>query len=361
MKPLARLEWNPRTLTLIEPDAGYGRMIRLRGREQMLLCGYEKHGKSWVRRSRDNGRTWLPPTLAAQFPHGGAANPEVLQLRGGRLLLFYNARPSGEGGVHRFAIGMSVSRDNGATWTQRPSPIFEADVQGRNGCWEPAALQIPSGEILLFFANEFPYRKSDEQEISLCRSRDDGTTWSKPQPIIFRAGHRDGMPVPVLLRKNDDEDDARIAVAIEDNGLAKTGYLLQPVIVTSRLKDAWRGPSVNGDSPRRRGAVTPPLAADVYAGAPYLCQLPGGETILSCQSTEGRKAGRKKARMVVYIGDSHARNFTNRSVPFVVPENEEGLWNALMVKDADTVTALSGTVIKGIRGLWAIDGRVIRE
>jgi hypothetical protein len=60
--------------------------------------------------------------------------------------------------------------------------------------------------------------------------------------------------------------------------------------------------------------------------------------------------------MVVYLGDSEARNFTGKSVPFPVVPEASGLWNALFIKDETTVTAISGTVINGVRGLWAIDG-----
>jgi hypothetical protein len=339
-----RIAWDRQTRTLIEPGGLYGRIIRL---PDALLCAFERDGRSWVRASRDNGRTWQAPALAARFAHGTAANPEVLRLRSGRLLLFFNERP--RGGAHRFAIGLTVSADGGATWTPQPR-VFEAGATARSGCWEPAALQLPSGEIQLFFANEYPYQETDEQEISLCRSLDDGKTWSAPQTISFRAGHRDGMPVPLLLA-----DSGGIAVAIEDNGLTNGG-MLQPAIVTSSRRENWRGRPVDAHSPRRWGAVLPPLPPDVYAGAPYLCQLPSGETLLSCQSTEGHK----KPRMVVYIGDRHARNFANRSVPFDLPEELEGLWNSLFVKDASTVTALSSATINGVRGLWAVDGRVSR-
>jgi hypothetical protein len=36
------------------------------------------------------------------------------------------------------------------------------------------------------------------------------------------------------------------------------------------------------------------------------------------------------------------------------------MWNALFVKDVSTVTALTSTTLNGKRGIWAVDGRVIR-
>ena len=105
-----------------------------------------------------------------------------------------------------------------------------------------------------------------------------------------------------------------------------------------------------------------PLPEPVYAGAPYLVQLPSGETLLSVQSSEGRGTPHThtNARMVVYVGNSEAADFGTRSEPFAALTDGVGLWNSLFVKDAETVTAVSATTIDGVRGLWAIDGRVER-
>lgn len=65
------------------------------------------------------------------------------------------------------------------------------------------------------------------------------------------------------------------------------------------------------------------------------------------------------SRMAVYLGDNDARNFTNRSFPFAVPGDTSGLWNSLFVKSDNTITAISGTVVDGVRGIWVIDGKLI--
>ncbi|MHC4249319.1 MAG: sialidase family protein [Planctomycetota bacterium] len=338
-----RIEWDEGTLTLLEQGAGYGRIIRLR--DGSLLACFGKGGRVCVRGSRDDGRTWSDRRVVARFEHGIAANPELLELSGGGVLCMYNERP--KDGVHPFAILVTASADGGRTWAPARR-IYEADTRWENGCWEPAAVQLPGGEVQLFFANESPYRKSKEQEITMLRSRDGGTTWGKPVTASFRAGKRDGMPVPVVLGGG-----RGIAVAIEDNGLHGK---LKPVIVHSPLEHSWRRP-VGGDSPRRWSALAEPLPADVYAGAPYLRQMPTGETVLSAQV---RPAGRKESHMVVWVGDEGARGLANPSVPFDVPPDVPCLWNSLFVKDADTVTAVSGTTVRGRKGLWMIDGRLVR-
>ena len=142
-----------------------------------------------------------------------------------------------------------------------------------------------------------------------------------------------------------------------DNGI---NGRFKPAIVHTSREDNWQQPPAGGRSRRRWAALETPRAADVYAGAPYLVQLPSGVTVLSVQSAEDRDelSTHRYARMAVYVGDSTARNFTNRSFPFGVPSGASGLWNSLFVKDEATITAISGTTIDGTRGLWAIDGRI---
>lgn len=338
--------WDKTTLTLIEAGAGYGRMIRLAN--GTLLCSYEKHGASCVKRS-DKRDVWSNAILVARSDYGTAANPEILQLQNGDVLLFYNFRPRRENqhGKHNFSITMARSRDNGLSWEQNSAPLYEAGNTFEDGCWEPCARQLPTGEILLFFADEGPFRESDEQQISLMISRDNGRTWEAPRPFSFRKKHRDGMPVPLVL------PDGRVVVAIEDNGLTPDSNFKPAIISVPPLFD-WKSLPAGADSPRRWSAVTV-WPANVYAGAPYLIRLPSGITLLSCQSDEGRSGA---PQMVVYVGDAHAKNFVTRSVPFVLPKNEKGQWNSLFAKSENTITALTSARLNGIFGLWAIDGKL---
>jgi len=331
-----RLVWDQATLTLVQAGAVYGRMVRLP--DQRILCSYERGSRIYVRWSRDEGRTWEPETPVAAFQFGGAANPEMLVLQNGWILLSYNERP--RDGIHPFTIMTTVSEDGGATW-EGGRLVYEAGTNSGTGCWEPAQIQLASGEIQLFFANEKPYPNSTEQEITMVRSLDNAATWGPPQRISLRPGFRDGMPVPVILAGS-----KGVVFAIEDNGMAGK---FKPAIV-----DAGSGGSV------RWPALHIQLPDSVYAGAPYLRQFPGGETVLSVQSGEGRlnEGALNNSQMAVYVGDAEARNFAGKSIPFPVVPEASGLWNSLFIKDEITVTAISGTVINGVRGLWAIDGRL---
>jgi hypothetical protein len=355
---LPTIEWDPSTLRLIETNADYARLVRLG--DGRIGCVYDKSGKMWVRHSADEGVTWADPILVAEESECWLTNAEVLLLKNGYLLYFWNERPLAAVRNQRdksasvkltrpFLIRMSRSTDHGNTWSA-PQTLFAAGVAFHDGCWEPAGIQLPSGEVQVYFANEAPFPSTSEQEISLLRSTDNGKTWGTSERVAFRKHHRDGMPAPLLLA-----DDRGIAVAIEDEGYA--GRRFKPVIVHTTLADNWHSSSVLADGPHRWGALTEPLDPAWYAGAPSLRRLPGGPTLLSFQeSTDGSM---KHCRMAVCVGDPDARNFSNKTYPFGLPAEGNQLWNSLFVKDAQTVTAVSNTTVNGVREIRSIDGRMI--
>jgi hypothetical protein len=333
---LCAIGWDTTSLTLVREGAVYGRMARTGAGS--VVCVHEWRGAIWCSRFEAGG--WMLGGEVASYGFGPAANPNVAVAPDGCLLCAYNERPCD--GTHPFAIAIARSEDDGRTWSTSRH-VYVAGIEWENGCWEPALLVTPSGETQLFFANEHPYPDSREQEISLCRSFDSGATWSPAAAVSFRAGHRDGMPSPVRLI-----DGSGTVMAIEDNGVDGA---FKPVMVFSPAEEEWVGDAVPGDSDRRWPALTPPLAASVYAGAPHLCQLSTGATILSVQSDEGSPGAR---RMTVYVGGPDARGFAHPSRPF------PGIarWNSLHVHPDDTVTAVATAAVAGVEGVWTMDGRL---
>ena len=374
------IEWQKPTQQLIQAGGLYGRVARVN--KKTVACIYERAGGVHLKISADNGKTWGTEIGVAEYEYGNAANPELLILPNGDWLCSFNQRPRNEPGkdAQPFAIATCRSVDRGKTWSA-PQIIYRAGISGGVGCWEPRAIALPNGEVQLFFANEAPFPNSGEQEISRMVSRDNGKTWGEAKRASFRAGKRDGMPVPQMLRDGSALD---LVMAIEDDGI---NGAFKPVIIMldrdvnywvdgdgkqhsnvakNTLQDAKVVPTQVGrrGEPRKRWQAlegNPPLTAETYAGAPYLCQMPGKEdtTILSAQlSPDGND---RKARMAVWIGDGWARNFTDMSLPFGEENKASGLWNSVWAKDATTVNALSSTSIDGVFGLWSIDGIVKAE
>jgi hypothetical protein len=231
------------------------------------------------------------------------AVPDLLELQDGSLLAMYNPRPYKIDPSRRFGIRIKKSYDKGISWKDEQL-LYEAGYQFENGCWEPAAVQLPGGEIQLYFANEGPYTSTDEQNISLLRSADNGLTWTKsPEIVSFRAAKRDGMPVPLLLR-----DHATIVFAIEDNGF----NTFKPYTIRNSLTENWAN-AVTAYSDKRLYALSDKIGDEIYAGAPYLAQFKTGETILSYQGTEGRNNHMNQADMKVAIGDENAKSFGKKN------------------------------------------------
>lgn len=359
-----RIAWDNSSMQKLAPMGdrvlrwvGYPRVRRLA--DGSVMAVYETGSEVEMVRSYDNGKTWEGPVVLfeqLQVEHNDgtsavirAANSELYQLQNGVIIVACNYRPS-KNEVAPFSIAVKRSTDNGANWSETQI-LYEAEPRFTDGCWEPAFLQLPDGELQVYFANEAPYTHSDEQEISMVWSDDNGISWSDSiKTVSFRKDRRDGMPAPLLL--NDE-----IIVAIEDN---KVGQF-KPYIVRTSLSDNWREP-VLADSPKREYALTQKMPDDIYAGAPYLMQVPTGEVLLSYQTTSGRTDNWEMSTLEVAIGDTNGRNFNMLSRPFDVPTDREAKWNSLSLWDQNTVVAAATTSFRSRScEVWIIQGKIIPE
>ncbi|KOH46458.1 exo-alpha-sialidase [Sunxiuqinia dokdonensis] len=359
-----RIAWDYRSMQKLAPQGdrtlgwvGYPRVRRLH--DGRLIAVYETQGNGEMVESTDNGKHWSQPKLTftkhtytndqGESTAVNIANTELIQLQNGDLVMACNYRPA-QDEIAPFAIAVRRSSDGGQSWSES-EVIYEAGPRFRDGCWEPAFLQLPSGELQVYFANESPFRTSDEQNISMIRSIDNGMSWSEEiKTVCFREGRRDGMPVPVLV--NDE-----IIVAIEDNKIGQ----FKPYIVRTKLSDNWET-SVLANSPNREPALLQPLPDDIYAGAPYLMKVPSGEVLLSYQTTSGRTTDWERSTMEVAIGDQTGRNFTKLSRPFAVPLDREAKWNSISLWDENTVVAAATTSFRSPNcEVWIIKGHIIPE
>ncbi len=308
-----------------------------------------------IRFSDDKCESWGEPIEVAKAEGYSYTNCELLELSSGKLIYTWNARPLRDTGLP-YKIMYALSEDGGKSWSEAKD-LYIGGTEHRRGCWEPVALQLPSGELQIYFANEAPYAESSEQEISLMRSYDEGQSWGNAEKISFRAGARDGMAVPIYLPHS-----GEIAVAIEDNGIRGR---FKPVIV--RTANNWRDGFVSGNDLRREEAIAEGWSVQdaVYAGAPYLIRLGENHTLLSIQSTEGRKGRNHKfANMQVYVGNRDARNFRHRSTPLPkLDENGSALWNSLAQIDEKRVIAVMSVrgMEEGKNGIWTVMGTIRKK
>ena len=352
-----KIEWIAASLQQISPpgtNAFYPRMIQLS--DGGLLLAYASQGNIIVQKSFDRGQHWQPSIIAAEKEDGvNMDTPELLQLFNGEVLLSYNGRPQGalkntpETGK-RFDIRIKKTSDKGLSWNNTKT-LYAAGESFKDGCWEPAAIQLPNGVIQLFFSDEGIYTNSNEQNISMLSSADNGANWSaQPKIISFRNNSRDGMPVPVWLPAQKE-----IAIAIEDPGIKN----FKPVIIRSSANGTWDR-VINGSDAQRSFALEDKIADTVYAGAPYLRRLSNAVTILSYQSTEDRigKNTDANAVMIVATGDEDATGFTNKTIPFAIPQGYHALWNSLCIIKNDTIIALTSTngFSKSASEVWMIKG-----
>ena len=331
---------------------GYARIKEV-GNHHALV--YNLGRTAVIRFSDDKCESWSEPLEVAKAEGYTYTNCELLQLKSGRLLYTWNARPHKDTGLP-FKIMYALSDDGGKNWS-KGFDLYIGGTEFRDGCWEPIALQLPSGEVHIYFANEAPYTRSSEQEISLMRSHDNGESWSEAERVSFRAGKRDGMAVPIYLPHS-----GEIAMAIEDNGVRGS---FKPVIV--RTANNWRDGYVSGNDTRREEALLErcSVSDETYAGAPYLIRLGENNTLLSVQSTQGRKGrNHKYANMQVYVGDRNARNFCNRSTPLPhLDEDGSALWNSLCQIDEQTVIAVMSVrgMEQGKNGVWTAKGTITKK
>lgn len=351
-RSLPHIKWDSASIRRIG-TGGYARMIQLHN-GKLLAVYAAANGNTEVVRSKDDGEHWSKPVVVAAKANDIRMDaPDITLLNDNAILVCYNPRPSRQhpDTAARFAVRIAKSYDEGLTWKD-DQLLYKASNLFKDGCWEPSALQLPSGEIQVFFSDEGVYTKSDEQNISRLRSLDNGKTWTAaPEIISFRKGSRDGMPSPVYLAQTKE-----IAFSIEDNGFTN----FKPYIIHIPA-NSQRSETVTANSPHRSYALQDSLPANVYAGAPYLRVLNNGNTILTYQSTQFRQGKNdvSNAEMVVTIGDSSARHFKNPTVPFKIAKDKRALWNSITVLKNGTVIALTSTdAYSNKTEVWMIKGNV---
>ena len=350
-KKIVRINWGtPVKVSHSVYNAEYGRLCFLNSDTVLLVYHCGDINNSWdniaYRRSFDGGTTWTSEQLvkADNDPnYYGFCNASFLALRNGKILMAYIGRGNPDVNAND-NVQLKVSTNRGQSFGASKTLAY-----GR--AWEPAMVEMPNGDIELFYSSEARWwngigSTNVEQEILMITSKDGGNTWTSPVSVAYTSGMRDGMPVPVILREN-----KGIVFTIESINNSNSPYLLW-----SSIDNSWKE-----KTQVKRYLATNQIA---FGGAPYLAQLPSGETLLSFHADGGRTiTDWKKSTMVVFIGDSMAQNFANISYPFPnLPSNEGAFMNSIYIKDINTVVAIgSRNFADGHSEVYWVEGDIVRE
>ena len=350
----SRIYWDMNTRRVpLSPPSGYGRLIELQDGRLLMM------GTAWSRGievtySSDSGDHWTSPQTVIRHPDKyELCNPDFVQLPDGTILLGLNYRPVEPYSEDRpFTIGVLRSEDNGLTWSKM-TRVHTASHLGQDGCWEPAFLLLPSGEIHCYFSLEL--EGNNDQQIMLSRSYDNGLSWTPAQRVSYRQGHRDGMPVAILT------DNGEIVYSIEDNG--QPGYNgFRATTIRCTLEDNWSHWVDAGSPDRSKMLVSSADLSHISAG-PYIRKLPGGETVMSwmgeCDGIDGK--GIDYYHHFVAVGDADCRNFRCTNHSFYVPEGGRASWGSVNVDNSGYVYAVAGTYAGGqTEGNAVIRGRALK-
>lgn len=222
-------------------------------------------------------------------------------------------------------LAMRKSSDGGKTWSEE-----KVIYTGSN--WEPSLLQLPDGEIQVYFTHSAPKNQPQIEAgvptsqivassgTAIIRSRDYGETWdpyvTEPPYAAWRVCQQyvetkngiqvftDQMPVAILLNNTN-----TIALATESkftSGTKETYY-----ITMGYSDDNWAtalGIDEEGPADKQE---------NMYLGAaPYIRQFPSGETVL---------ANNRNSKFQMRLGDSLARTFGDP----IEPLRGTGYWGSL--------------------------------
>lgn len=157
-------------------------------------------GKNYIRWQDTPYGEWTDATVSRpNNAYHTNKNAEIIELKDGRLMYAWLYRTNYDNSRGPSKIMAAYSTDGGHTW-QNEQVIYTATDTYGLGVWEPAMIQLPSGELQIYFANEAS-AGGRSQNISMRRSFNGGRSWQPGTEIVsYRNGSRDGMPVPVYLK-----------------------------------------------------------------------------------------------------------------------------------------------------------------
>jgi hypothetical protein len=184
-------------------------LLHLKSKQLGIVYGgpYSRPGRDGTlhfRSSADGGATWSRPVVIDPiFSLCRTAGARVLS--SGRIVVptfnWYSPVSGADSEIGSNSICVSwvfYSDDEGGSWKRSLSELFVSLDQGRQGCYsfeEPSLVERADGSLLMFGRTELGrfYRSV---------SRDQGVSWSEPQPASVAASYTP----PMLVRIPDSKD-----------------------------------------------------------------------------------------------------------------------------------------------------------
>jgi hypothetical protein len=209
-------------------------------------------------------------------------------------------------------------------------------------------VQLPGGEIEMFYSSEARWWPGGDlkQEIHSIRSTNNGQSWSYPEVTAYFPDKRDGMPVPVLLQGN-----RGVIFSIEC-----VQHWLSPWLIKRELNGGWELPDPILNNGPTRWTVS---GFSGHGGAPYLIQLPTGETVISAHVYRG--GDWHLSNMEVMVGDNEGRNFGALTIPWGdLPVDQGAIHNSMFIKDSETIVLISARN-KGLTesAIYWLEGKIV--
>ena len=140
-----------------------------------------------LRTSADDGATWSKPRMIVTAPgYFSKNNDRVIRTRTGRLIYpmaqyrpIVSAKGEREAMDARGIVLWYCSDDDGATWREAAT-WWALPVASQGGLQEPGVVELADGSL-------FSWARTDQGEQYGFRSRDNGETWSAPEPTELKS------------------------------------------------------------------------------------------------------------------------------------------------------------------------------
>ena len=335
-------------LGYIERNLYYPRAKHLSDGAVLLSFSNHHYGFDiYAMRSIDGAKTWSDAVCIAHSrdtvyrDSGGRTapdrivyvNPDFIELQDGRIIMAFQWRfYKGYGDLPKTnencGIMISFSSDKGRSWSE-PVEVY------RGRCWEPAFLQLPSGEIQMYITSSQDIReKTSFPRTVVIRSFDGGMTWQGKtccgigdNEVVSRTYDDrfayDGMPSAVVL-----DGGEGIVVPLE-SWHGKYVVDQTPIVVKTTMEGNWH---LDQEKVLSEGGPDYPMKKEVnrdFQGyGPYCTKLGTGEVIVQSNGYYKGVPG-----MWTFVGDRHADNFHFATSPF----NGDEYWGSIDYMGGNTL------------------------